>query len=176
LEDGKTSITWTQWWVPSRSAIRGTNESGAASWFGQSARAETLFEDAVRGVDPFPAPTLTAATIGGRKAADPASYARLLDPKWRLASDWSANDWRRIHLFSDVASPWTDGKNVLLFSRRKHALMRDSHLVYKVPGAVARRLAAGRSLRVATRHRQVAIAAAGLVVLAVAVGLRRRRS
>ena len=175
FENGKTTVTWSQWWVPSRSAVRGTDESGV-SWSRQSGRSNAIFEDAVRQIDPFPAPTITAATIGGRKVSDPASYARLFDPRWQLASDWNASDWRRVRLFSAVPSPWTDGKSVLRYSPRKRMLLRDGGLVYQVPRSVARRLAHGRSLQASGGHRQLALAAAGVLAVAVAFAVRRRRS
>jgi hypothetical protein len=175
FENGKTSITWSQWYVPSARAVRGESESGAASWVVESGRAAEIVASATRGVDPYPAPTITRATVGGRTVSDPASYARLFDAKWKLASDWAAGD-RRIRLFSASSSPWTDGKNTLLYSPKKRTLSRDGTVV-TVPKSVAARLTRARSLEGGGGHAQLAFAAAGIVAagLAGAALLRRRR-
>jgi hypothetical protein len=177
FDNGKTSITWSEWYVPATQAIRGTDEAGNASWSRQSGRAAAIFADAVRTVEPYPAPTITAATIGGRSVKDPASYARLFDPGWKIATDWSAKDWRKIRLRSDASSPWTDGKNNLSYSPKKHVLMRDGTVV-QVPRSVAARLTSARSLDADNGHRRIALAAAGIVAaaLAGAAFLRRRSS
>jgi hypothetical protein len=176
FDNGKTTATWSEWWVPSAGALRGTGESNEVVWSRQSGRSNAIFATAVRHIDPFPAPVITAATIGGKNATDPASYARLFDSKWRLASDWNASDWRRVRLFSAVASPWTDGRGVLRYSPRKHTLLRDGGMVYKVPRSVAGRLARARSLAQTSGHRQLAFAAAGgVVAVGLAFAMRRRR-
>jgi hypothetical protein len=174
FDNGKTSVTWSQWYVPSAHAVRGESDSGTAAWVVESGRAATIFHDVLSGVDPYPAPTITRATIGGRTVRDPASYARLFDPKWKIAGDWSAGDRRRIRLFSASPSPWTDGKNTLLFSPRKHTLSRDG-IVFAVPKAVAARLTRARSLAPGGGHEQLAFAAAGIVALGLAGAALFRR-
>jgi hypothetical protein len=175
FDNGKTSITWRQWYVPSAGAVRGESETGAAAWVLQSGRAAEIFTNAVRGIAPFPSPTITAATVGRRSASDPASYARLLDPSWKLAADWSARDWRRIRLFSSPPSPWTDGKNTLLYSAKRRTLSRDGTVVV-IPKPVAARLARAGSLQQGGGHAQLALAAAGVVALGFGgIALLRRR-
>ena len=149
---------------------------GAATWVVQSARAVDIFANAVRGVEPFPAPTITGGTLGRRTVSDPASYARLFEPRWEIAADWSATDWRRIRLTSLSPSPWTDGKNTLLYASRKRTLSRDGTVVV-VPKSVARRLARARSLEGGGGRAQTGFAAAGIgaVGLAAIALLRRRR-
>jgi hypothetical protein len=176
FDNGKTSMTWSQWWVPSAGALRGTDESNEAVWSRQSGRSNAIFAAAVRHVDPFPAPVITAATVGGKSAADPASYARLFDSKWRLTSNWNASDWLRVRLSSATPSPWTDGQGVLRYSPRKRALLRDGGMVYAVPRAVAARLAHARSLSTSNGHGQLAFAAAGgIVAVGLGFAVRRRR-
>lgn len=174
FENGKTSLTWSQWYVPSAHAVRGESESGAASWVVESGRAAEIFTNAVHGVDPYPAPTITRATVGRRTVSDPASYARLFDPKWKIASDWSASDRRPIRLFSASPSPWTDGKNTLLYSPKKRTLSRDGTVV-AVPKSIASRLTRARSLEGGGGHKQLAFAAAGIIAAGLAgVALFRR--
>ena len=174
FENGKTSVTWSQWYVPSAHAVRGESESGAASWVVESGRAAEIFRNALHGIEPYAAPTITRATIGGRTVRDPASYARLFDAKWKIASDWSASDRRKIRLFSAAPSPWTDGKNTLLYSPKKRTLSRDGTVV-AVPRSVAARLTRARSLEGGGGHAQLAFAAAGIVAVGLAgVALFRR--
>jgi hypothetical protein len=177
FENGKTSMTWSQWYVPSQQAVRGESESGAAAWVKQSGRAAAVFADVVRGIEPYSAPAITSATVGRKTARDPASYARLFDPRWKLASDWSATDWRRIRLFSASPSPWTDGKNVLLYSPKKRTLSRDGTVV-ALPRSVAGRLTRARSLQGGSGHIHLAFATAGVVAvgLGIAAYWRRRRA
>ena len=174
FENGKTSVTWSQWYVHSKQAVRGENESGAAAWFQQSGRAAEIVADAVRGVEPYPAPTITSATVGRKAARDPGSYERLFDPRWQIAPDWSATDWRRIRLYSASPSPWTDGKNVLLYSSKKRSLSRDGTVV-TVPKSVAGRLTRARSLQGGGGHAQLAFATAGVAAVGFAIALRWRR-
>jgi hypothetical protein len=174
FENGKTSVTWSQWYVPSARAMRGESESGAATWVVESGRAAEILANGVRGIDPYPAPTIMRATIGRRTVSDPASYARLFDSRWKIAADWSAGDRRRIRLFSASPSPWTDGKNTLLYSPKKRTLSRDGTVVV-VPKSVAARLTRARSLEGGGGHAQLAFAAAGIVAVGLAgVALFRR--
>lgn len=174
FENGKTSVTMSQWYVPSAHAIRGESESGAAAWVLVSGRADAIFSSATSGVDPYAAPTITRATVGGRTVRSPGSYARLLDPRWKIAGDWSARDRRPIRLFSDTPSPWTDGKNTLLYSAKRRTLSRDGTVV-ALPRWVAARLANARSLDAGAGHEQLALAAAGIVAAGLAgIALFRR--
>jgi LPXTG-motif cell wall-anchored protein len=127
-------------------------------------------------VQPFASPEITAAFVGRRAAADPGSYTRLFDPSWRDVGSWPSGRWLHVRLRSASPSPWTDGKNVYLYSRKRRLLARDG-FVYRVPRAVATQLRAARSLSV-TGSSHVALATAGAVAVA-ALGfagfVRRRR-
>lgn len=174
FDNGKTAESWSQWYVPAAHAVRGTDETGGAAWTRQSGRAEAIFTSATRNVDPYPRPTITAATVGRRAVNDPASYARLFNPSWKLATSWSASDWRKIRLHSASPSPWTDGKNVLSYSPKKRVLARDGTLV-QVPRSVAARLTRARSLQAGSGHGRLAFAAAGAVAAGLALAVRRSR-
>lgn len=178
FDDGRTSVTWSEFYIPSAGVIRGSSQSNVAAWtrLGSSA-AETL-STAAQGVAPFPAPVVTRATVGRRQARDPASYSTLFDRSWKSSAGW-ASSWIRIRLQSDLASPWTDGKNVLLFSAKRKLLVRDGETV-KVPGAVARQLSRAQSLSSRRTGNSSALAigfggALGAVGLVAWSGHKRRR-
>jgi hypothetical protein len=166
FDGGSTSITWSDFYIPSAGVIRGTSESNVAAWTGLGSRAAEILSTAAKEVTPYPAPVVTRATVGRRQATDPASYSTLFDSSWKISSGW-ASSWTRIRLHSDPASPWTDGKNVLLFSSKRRLLVRDGETV-KVLGAVARQLTRAQSL--SSRAGNGSALAIGLGVAAAALG------
>lgn len=177
FDGGNTSVTWSDFYIPSAGVIRGTSESDVAAWTGLGSRAAEILSIAARGVTPFPAPVVTRATVGRRQATDPATYSTLFDRSWKI-SHATASVWTRIQLHSESESPWTDGKNVLLFSSKRRLLVRDGETV-KVPGPVARHLNRAQSLSSRTRNGStlaigVSGTAAALIVVAWA-GHKRRR-
>jgi hypothetical protein len=174
FDGGSTSVTWSDFYIPSAGVIRGTSESNLAAWTRLGSRAAEILSTAAKGVTPFPAPVVTRATVGRRQATDPASYSTLFDRSWKRSRGW-ASSWMRIRLQSDPASPWTDGKNVLLFSAKRRLLVRDGETV-KVPSAVARQLSRARSLssRRAGNSSALAIGLAAVSLIAW-VGYNRRR-
>jgi hypothetical protein len=176
FEGGKTSVTWSDFYIPTAGVIRGTSESNVAAWTRLGSRAAEILSTAAKGVTPFPAPVITRATVGRRQATDPASYSTLFDRRWKIAHGW-ASSWTRIRLQSDSASPWTDGKNVLLFSAKRRLLVRDGETV-KVSGAVARRLSRAQSLSSRAGNRSTLAFGLGGAVLGLGAwaGYRRRRS
>lgn len=168
FDGGKTSMTWSDFYIPSAGVIRGTSESNLASWTRVGSRAAEILSTAAKGAAPFQAPVVTRATVGRRQATDPASYSMLFDRSWKSSHGW-ASSWMRIRLQSDPASPWTDGKNVLLFSAKRRLLVRDGETV-KVPSAVARQLSRARSLS-SRRGGSSSALAIGFSGAAAAVGL-----
>lgn len=148
FEGGSTSTTWSDFYIPSAGVIRGTSERNVANWTSLGSRAAEILSAAAKEVAPFPAPVVTRATVGRRQATDPASYSALFDRSWKI-SRASAFSWTRIRLHSDQASPWTDGKNVLLFSAKRRLLVRDGETV-RMPAAAARRLSRAGSLNFRT--------------------------
>jgi hypothetical protein len=144
FEDGKKSVTWSNYYVPNAQTLRGIGESGEAAWTRLDARAAEMVRTAAKGIEPFAAPVIDAATVGGRRVAGPATYARLFDRTWKATYQWPA-ETKRIRLHSHAAGPWTDGKNELLFSAKERLLVRDGETV-KVPTSVARQLGGARSL------------------------------
>ena len=177
FEGGKTSITWSDFYIPTAGVIRGTSESNVATWTRLGSRAAEILSTAAKGVTPFPAPVITRATVGRRQATDPGSYSTLFEHSWKSSHGW-ASSWTRIRLQSDPASPWTDGRNVLLFSAKRRLLVRDGETV-KVPGPVARQLSRAQSLNSRTGNRStlaLGFGGAAALGLAACAGRRRRRS
>jgi hypothetical protein len=176
FEGGKTAMTWSDFYIPTAGVIRGTSESNVAAWTRLGSRAAEILSTAAKGVTPFPAPIITRATVGRRQATDPASYSTLFDGRWKSSHGW-ASSWTRIRLQSNPVSPWTDGKNVLLFSAKHRLLVRDGETV-KVPGAVARQLSHAQSLNSRTGNRSTLAFGFGGAALGLGVwaGHRRRRS
>jgi hypothetical protein len=144
FEDGKNTVTWSDYYVPGAHVERGTGESGEAAWTRLGPRATEILRTAAAGIEPFPAPVVDSAMVGGRRAAGAATYARLFDRTWKPTYQWPAST-KRIRLHSNPASPWTDGKNELRFSAKQRLLVRDGETV-KVPSSVARQLGRARSL------------------------------
>jgi hypothetical protein len=176
FENGKRSITVHQWYVPQAHAMRGVGDSGAA-WYRVDDATAAVFRKVTRGVEPFPTPTIVAATIGGRAADAPATYSRLFDPSWRLAGGWPDASWRRIELRAHGRTPWTDGQNVYAYSARDRLLARDGAIV-EVPAPAAARLSDARSLsrsRGGASTAAVAAGAAAIAAVAAAAAFRRRR-
>jgi hypothetical protein len=180
FDNGRTSITWSEWYVPRRHSglIRSVDDVGVAVWTRVDPTVYAAFSVAVRGLDPYPPPRIVSATVGRTSAADPGSYARLFDPSWQPAASRPVTGWRTIRLRSASPSPWTDGKNVLLYSPRQQVLSRDDRVV-KVPGSLAAALAHGGSLGAGGSRAPVELGAAGIATVLAAgvlVAYRRRRA
>jgi hypothetical protein len=180
FENGQTSMTWTDWYVLRGTVgiLRGTSEADTASWQRVAAAVNARFSAAVKGIDPYPAPAITSATVGGRAVSEPASYARLFDSSWKRVTDRKLKGWKRIYLHSAAPSPWTDGKNLLWYAAKRHHLERDGTVV-AVPKRVGAALASARALPASgAGGAQMKIAAFGIAAAVVAASLfayRRRR-
>jgi hypothetical protein len=77
-----------------------------------------LMRDLTADLEPFPAPWLTAVSVGGRKVDAHAaqSYLRLYEQKTEAALAESPSDWLRVDLRSVRPSPWTESRPDLMFS------------------------------------------------------------
>lgn len=125
----------TAFYLRSAGAMRQIDR-GTAVWT-QIPTAERDFLDrTAAGLEPFAVPRVTRATVGGKRAADPASYLDLYRLKARPASP-GGRHWKRIRLHSAVPSPWTDRAARLAFSPRTNRLERDGEYLH-LPRAVAR--------------------------------------
>jgi hypothetical protein len=177
--ENSESVSWEQFYVPSARVMRGTDESGRASWR-RTPNAERAALDAfASGVKPFPAPEVTRATVGRRVAADPASYLGLYRLKLSPKAYPKRNYWIRIRLSSAAPSPWTDGANVLRYSPKERLLERDGDYV-RLPKRLARDVASASALHLSSGGGSKPVgllALIGVLPLAAAgFALRRRRT
>jgi hypothetical protein len=175
---GTSNVTWSVYYVPSVHALRAFN-AGAVAWGRVDSLGAAFVARNSKGIRPFPKPVIDWATVGGRRATDPASYARLFSRAWHGPYGWPSEP-TKIRLHSAPASPWTDGKNLLLFSAKQQLLVRDGETV-RVPSDVARQLQRARSLNATPGGGSgLAIGFAGAAALALgAIGwwdYRRRHS
>jgi hypothetical protein len=125
-------------------AIRWNSGPGHSSgWGGVDTATLELVRRVAGGIEPYPAPTLTRVTVGGREVASPQTYFRLLGGK----PTWSPIDsrWWRVRFTSATASPWTDGSAIVLLSR-SHPLVSIDGMFFRLPRAVVRQARAGLAL------------------------------
>ena len=154
------------YYVPSVQVVR-VERTDEALWLPTDG-AKAAFDEATRGIDPFPKPSVTLARVGLRPGHDPASYLRLYefvaggervaDPLGpRPALDWRNYDalvryyrrdrriWIPIRLQSSKPTPWTDDTAQLSVGRRDD-LLRGDGVVVRMPHALAERVRSGSAL------------------------------
>jgi hypothetical protein len=135
----------TAYLVPGSLAVRWNSGTGhAAAWSGVDKSGIDIVKGAAAGIEPYPAPTLTRVTVGGRQVRDPQTYVRLLSgkPSWSLIT----GRWLRVTLESSSPSPWTDGSSIVRLSKSRPYVSIDGWF-YKLPKDVATRARRGLSLR-----------------------------
>jgi hypothetical protein len=131
----------TAYYVPSTGQVR-QHESGLTSWWtlqdASGVRALTA------SLAPYPVPRITRVTVGGRAVRDPESYFRIFG----AGRAWYAAilpHWIRIKFFAATTSPWTDGADDFLISKKGRLVWIDGDLV-RIPLQLAQRIRARRSL------------------------------
>jgi hypothetical protein len=173
------SHTWTTWYVPSAKLFAAIDDREGVYWMPLD-KPELAW--AAKQLKPFPAPEITAVTIGSRRVTDdPASYLGLLTVETtdRNANPHGLADWEPVTFVSKQPSPWTLGQSGLQFSASRGVLQRGVDLV-KLPDEMAADLRGGRPLgdEPAFPWRNVLLAVLGAAALLPAVGsirpLRRR--
>jgi len=93
-------------------AIRWNSGPGhSGGWGGVDSATLDLVRRVANGIEPYPSPTLTRVTVGGRQVAAPETYVRLLagNPTWAAAG----GRWWGVRFESATPSPWTDGSAVV---------------------------------------------------------------
>lgn len=129
---------WTVWYVP-RSRVGATVATGRAEFERLEGASRAAFERATRGIEPFPAPRVTGARVGGRPVPRPASYVSLLGRPGTLGPP-VAGDWITIEVRTNVESPWTGGPALLLSPSTR--ILQDGFRFSRLdPGTVERILA-----------------------------------
>jgi hypothetical protein len=94
---------------------------------------------AVPGLEPWPAPTISAAFVSSHAAADPQAYGALFDRLPSAAAPPVGTKRLSISLHSAVVSPWTDGYNDLQYIAGRHLLHRSGEWVH-LPNQLAERI------------------------------------
>jgi hypothetical protein len=180
VDAGRDESGWQVYYVPSADAIAARDEAGRIRWFPIFGEAVGLMERLVRGLEPFPAPTISSVTVGGEVVSgDPSTYLRLYEVEGATSSSESPADWVPIDFVSDTRSPWTDGPRELMYSPSTDLLERGVEVI-RLPHALAADVEAGRTFTSDGRSGLwwlLALSAAVLIPLAF-VGLRaiaRRR-
>ena len=144
--DAHDTSTWMIWYVPSAGVLAAPGEGGAVTFmpvFGESA---TFMKSLAKRVEPFAAPRITAAYVGGRRVTgDPGTYAQLLAAPDAGAAWREADDWAPVELRSLERSPWTNGALSLSYSEATGILRRGPDLVRLADGLAAD-VAAARAL------------------------------
>jgi hypothetical protein len=115
---------WTIWYVPSAGVIAAPGEGGAVVFMPVFGEAATFMKALARRVDPYPAPRITAASVGGKRVAgDPASYADLLTVP-TAGLPLVEGELVPIELRSESRSPWTNESIVLRYAPDADVLLR----------------------------------------------------
>jgi hypothetical protein len=142
---GPEEDSWRVYYVPSANAIAARDEAGKVSWFPIVGDAVSLMKRLVRGLQPFPAPTISSVTVDGKAVSgDPHAYLRLNELEAEGSSSESPGDWVPIDFVSVRPSPWTDAPRELMYSPSTHLLERGIEVI-PVPDGIAADIEAGRT-------------------------------
>jgi hypothetical protein len=134
----------TAYLVLDAQAIRWNSGPGhGAGWGGVDPSAIDQVLQAASGIEPYPAPTLTRVTVGGREVSAPETYIRLLagKPAWAPVG----GRWWRVTFESATSSPWTDGSAIVRLSRSHPYVSIDGRL-FRLPRPVVRHARRGLPL------------------------------
>ena len=142
-DEGSTP-SFLQHYVPSTGAVTWRVGEGAWGWISAGQR-RSLYDRATAGVQPFGRPSFTGVRIGGRPAADPASYALLLRLNEPSDDYPYESDWIPIEFGSATPSPWTTDAPTIEYSPSENILWRGTEFI-AVPDDIAGQLEARKSL------------------------------
>lgn len=131
------------WYVPSARVLA---PRAGAVLTRVTSEAAAAFERLAVGLEPFPAPRITAAFVGGRRVTgDASTYARLFELEGGGSAVNVGADWVPIELRSERDTPWTNGATYLAYSASRNLLQRGTELI-RVPAGIARCLDRARAL------------------------------
>jgi hypothetical protein len=136
--------SWTVFYVPGADMVVFRDEVGRATFEQLNGDARAAFRRYTDGIVPYPAPTITDATVDGRHVADPQSYLSLFTERPVGESYPAAADFVPIVLHASRPSPWTDAR-YLMFSPSTGSLERGTRNVQLAPATVDA-IVAGASL------------------------------
>lgn len=132
----------TAYFIPAVGEVRTATDAGTgkAIWIKLSSKLTAHLRKLVHKMKPYAAPkTPGQVTINNRTAARPASYLRLYTIGTPARTAPKISNWTGIDFFMGPISPWTDGKNVLMVSKRGAYLKRDGEVV-RIAASVAKRI------------------------------------
>jgi hypothetical protein len=163
------------WYVPSARAVVSVAGVWSSRIDDEALRALTRV---VGRVEPFPAPALRGALVGGRRVSgDAGTYLGLFEARSAGSATLAGTDWVRIELRSARDTPWTNGATVLDYSASENLLQRGPELIRLSGGAAAdvehaRAIGDGRGGTLSPSLLTALVA--GGIVIATAVGARSR--
>ena len=130
------------WYVPDPGVLRARPSEDATwtTWLRFDRKAEKRLRAVLRGLAPFPEPSVDRISIGGRRASDPERYTALFDPALERgpAPPWEAKQLR-VSVRFDRPNPWADASVRLFYAPRRDALWRDGEW-FRVSPDLARAL------------------------------------
>ncbi len=190
--EGRTD-GWQVFWIPGADTLSFRDEFGNMTFDhlgggkpnpyrdesrGEEALAELRYY--TQGIEPFAAPTVIGATVGGRRVADPSSYLALYGRGHDASIYPDADDWLPVELEASRPSPWTDTVLVVVSPSKRIVEVGGTSLA-RLSAGESRAIAAGDSLSVSgggVRWGPVAgvavVALALLVMLALVARAARR--
>jgi hypothetical protein len=127
------------YWIPSAHALRFSQGSGVF-WTATTADQEAALTQATQGLAPHAAPTRVFATVDSITVKHPRGWLTLYTIGTPVAGA-PGGAWLAIFVSGPAPSPWTDGGDTFLISRRGAYLERDGQFV-RISAAVARRIRA----------------------------------
>ncbi len=121
-----------RFFVPAAGVVR-----TGSSWIRVDAALAASLGDAARGLEPWPAPSLTRVRVRGRLASDPRAYAALFDPLPPAGDALASGGRVGIVLRSDRPTPWTAGQGRIDYYPTSRLLYRDGER-FLIPEGLAR--------------------------------------
>jgi hypothetical protein len=106
---GESNMTWQQYYIPSARKVRELTADASSLWHRPSSAERAFLDSLAAGLQPYPVPEVTSATVGRKVAANAASYLNLYRLKATPNATSKHSSWKRIRLHSASPSPWTDG-------------------------------------------------------------------
>lgn len=140
------------YWVPSAHALRLTPGGGGVSgpngggvWTATTAAQTAMLVQATQALAPHAAPAKVYATVNGVTVRHPRGWLSLYTIGTPASGAPGGTAWLSIYLGGARPSPWTDGADTFLVSRRGPYLERDGRFL-RIPAALAKKVRARKPL------------------------------
>lgn len=129
IDTGDSKVSWEQYYIPAARKLRDHSAESSSLWHRAPSAERAFLDSLAAGVQPYPVPEVTSATVGRKTASNPASYLNLYRLKASPRAYPKHAGWRRIRLHSASPSPWTDGVSILRYLPKERLLDRDGQYV-----------------------------------------------